>query len=157
MDSKEEVKDPSILGLFKRMFELLFRVQIHKHDPSKQDTFHLEPKYWPEVKNFIDNLNKTIEVNTIHDGNIDEINKRIVAYVEEQINTKGQIEDIEERYDALHTLADRILSNSIGKIVGLKHVETTQTDFTDLINNFKQKLEKRHQEEIEYYKSKNAP
>lgn len=158
MDSSEtkETKDTSILGLFRRMFEVIFRVKIHRDTDTVQDSFHLEPKYWPEVKHFIDELNHAIEAHTIHDGNIAQINQRIVDYVEDQINHKGQIEDIEERYSALNTLADRILSNSFNKIAGLKHSENTNTDFSDIIKNFKVNLEKRHREEVEYYKSKRA-
>lgn len=157
MDTSEsrETKDTSILGLFRRMFEVIFRIKINKDDHEK-DKFHLEPKYWPEVKHFLDELNHAIEEHTIHDGNISQINQRIVDYIEEQINHKGQIEDIEERYSALNTLADRILSNSFNKIVGLKHSETTNTDFSDIIKNFKIDLEKRHREEIEYYREKRA-
>lgn len=116
------------------------------------DDYHREPKYWPEVIDFIDNINHLIESHTISDTNVQHINQRIVDYMIDQINTKGSVQDIEERYFALNTLADRILSNTLNKIVGLKHMPSTHADFTEAVGNFKKRLAIRHKNEIDYYK-----
>lgn len=109
--------------------------------------FHLEPKYWPEVKEFIETLHTTIENHTIDDPNIQRVNNRIVDYILEQINNKGQIEDAEERHKALKTLTDRILSHNLNKIVGLKQNTEANTDFSDTVHVLQSKLLKRYQEE----------
>tara|TARA_R110002110_G_scaffold415836_1_gene657257 strand:- start:19183 stop:19653 length:471 start_codon:yes stop_codon:yes gene_type:complete len=109
---------------------------------------HLEPKYWPEVKDFMDNLDNIIESHTIDDNNIKRINQRIIDYIEEQINTKGQVEDINMRYSGLNTLVDRILSNNLSKLVGLKEGARSTADFSNAVNDFKIKLSHKKENEI---------
>lgn len=118
------------------------------------DNFHLEPKYWPEVIEFINNLNHVIETHTIAGANVQHINQRIVDYVAHQINVKGSVVDLDKRYSALDTLADRILSNTFSKIAGLKHQENTHADFTDVIIQFKKRLHQRYQDEVAFQESK---
>lgn len=108
---------------------------------------HLEPKYWPEVKEFIDLLNEIVASHTISDANVERINHRIVEYIEEQINIKGQIENVEERYSSLKTLSDRILTHNLNKLVGLKVSTDSNTDFSDAVNLFKYRLEERKMKE----------
>lgn len=115
----------------------------------RDDQIHLEPKYWPEVREFIDNLNSVIESHTIQDDNIHRVNQRIVDYILEEINKKGQIENIEQRYSALTTLSDRILSHNLNKLVGVKENTAYNTDFSDTVNQFKFKLETRKRLEQE--------
>lgn len=117
---------------------------------------HLEPKYWPEVKEFIDNLNAIIDNHTIVDSNIHRVNERIVEYILEQINKKGQIEDVEQRYSALRTLSDRILSHHLNKVVGLKESTNSNTDFSDAVHSFQVKLELRHQQELDTNKEQSS-
>ena len=81
---------------------------------------HLEPKYWPEVTDYMKKLSAIVKTNTIDDENVHSVNERILNYVLDQINKKGSIQDIEQRYLALETLADRILVVELVKIVGLK-------------------------------------
>lgn len=142
-----------IYKLFHRKSKL-----AQEHDETHlEDNFHLEPKYWPEVIEFIDNLNHVIETHTIIGANVQHINQRIVDYVAHQINVKGSMEDLDKRYSALDTLADRILSNTFSKIAGLKHQESTHADFTDVVVHFKKRLHQRYQDEIAYQESKKQP
>jgi len=123
---------------------------------SKNKERHLEAEYWPEVVDFMDLLNEIIDKNTIHDPNIEAVNRRIIEYIADQINIKGAIEDVNARYSALDILADRILVTNLGKIVGLRQNEGTKAEFSDAIEQFKQRLHQRHQQElIELQKLKN--
>lgn len=131
----------------------LFHRQHAKAREVSEGQYDLEPKYWPEVVDFIDNLNHLIEIHTIDDSNIKRINERIVDYVVDQINVKGSMQDIEERYDALNTLADRMLSNTFNKIVGLKRETSTQAGFSEAVVKFKKRLAIRHQNEIAFHQS----
>ncbi|MBS0286048.1 MAG: hypothetical protein JSR17_02045 [Proteobacteria bacterium] len=140
-----------ILYFIKKLFHR--HSQAEKQRTVSQDEYHLEPKYWPEVIDFINNLNQLIETHTIDDTNIKHINQRIVDYVVDQINVKGSVVDIEQRYSGLNTLADRMLSSTFNKIVGLKHESTTHADFSEAVSNFKKRLAVRHQNEIAYYQS----
>lgn len=154
-DTSEKKEKHGILYFIQKLFHRKSHAQTNKVQEGEEN-FHLEPKYWPEVIDFIDNLNQLIEANTISDMNIAHINQRIVDYVEEQINVKGSLKDIEERYSALNTLADRIQSSTINKIVGLKHATTTHADFSDAITKFKKRLEQRHQSEVAHFAHKGA-
>ncbi len=156
MSSDKAPEKHGILYFIQKLFSRKSQVLAHQDKITPEDEFHLEPKYWPEVKDFIDNLNHLIEIHTIEDSNVQHINQRIVDYVEDQINVKGQLKDVEQRYSALNTLADRILSNTISKIVGLKHVPTTHADFSEAVELFKKRLQKRHQNEIAYQLSKHS-
>ncbi|MGD9591541.1 MAG: hypothetical protein AB7V32_03375 [Candidatus Berkiella sp.] len=150
-DKKEK---HGIFYFIQKLFSKKSEVQQHKVSEQNGQDYHLEPKYWPEVIDFIDNLNNLIKIHTIEDSNIQHINQRIVDYVVEQINVKGSLRDIEQRYSALNTLADRIQSNTISKIVGLKHIATTHADFSEAIEEFKKRLSQRHQSEIAFYANK---
>lgn len=110
--------------------------------------FQLEPEYWQEVIEFIDTLNELIKTHTIEDSNVESINRRIVGYIQDQINIKGSIVDLKERYSQLDILADRILSTTFNKIVGLKHVESSHADFTAAIVQLKKRLHERYQNEL---------
>lgn len=109
---------------------------------------HLEAQYWPEVKHFMDEIDKLVETHTIDDDNIRVVNQRILDYMVTQINAKGSIENIEQRYAALNTLADRILVNNLSKLVGVKKTDSTSADFTSAVDHFKEALEKRHELEV---------
>jgi hypothetical protein len=119
-----------------------------KNKLTNEREIHLEPKYWPEVKDFMGNLDNIIESHTIDDNNIKRINQRIVDYIEEQINKKGQVEDLNTRYSGLNTLVDRILSNNLSKLVGLKEGTTSTADFSNAANEFKIKLSHKKENEI---------
>lgn len=134
------------------MFHLgqFFRKLFGHHNtvvPTPEHTFHLEPKYWQEVIDLRERLEKVIKENTIDDNNINSVNQRVVDYFIEQINLKGSLPSITERYAALNTLADRILLNYQSKIVGLKKGVTTHTDFTDAVTDFKHRLKEREQKD----------
>lgn len=111
-------------------------------------TIHLEPKYWPEVTDYIHNLSNIVKCNTIEDDNIQQVNERILSYVLDQINKKGSIDDFETRYLALQTLADRILLIELGKIVGLKHNAGTTAQFSEATQLFKKRLMMRRESEM---------
>src|SRR5438132_6564210 len=98
-----------ILSFFKK----LFSKRPTANGDSQDEEIHLEPKYWQEVIDFINTVNNLIKIHTIEDPNIEHVNTRIVDYIVEQINLKGSIKDAEQRYLALNTLADRILSNNL--------------------------------------------
>ncbi len=155
MSSDKAPEKHGLLYFIQKLFSKKSQLQAHQ-SVKPGDEFHLEPKYWPEVKDFIDNLNHLIQIHTIEDSNIQHINQRIVDYVEDQINVKGQLKDVEQRYSALNTYADRILSSTISKIVGLKHIPTTHADFSEAVELFKKRLEKRHQNEIAYQQNKHS-
>lgn len=126
-----------------------FILKFFKRDKKAYvSNVHLEPKYWPEVMDFIQRLRAIIDESTIEDENIKIVNQRIVDYIEHEINVKGSIEDINKRYDALHTLADRILVKNISKLVGLKY-SSTNADFSETIEIFKHRLTKRQEEELQ--------
>ncbi len=148
--SQKNTEKHGILYFIQKLFSR--HKEAEEHHERIVDEYHREPKYWPEVIDFIDNINHLIEINTISDSNIQHINQRIVDYMIDQINSKGSVEDIEQRYFALNTLADRILSNTLNKIVGLKHMPTTHADFTEAVGLFKKRLAQRQQNEIAYYK-----
>jgi hypothetical protein len=142
-------------GLSYFLRKLFFRKSVLANEQKRaEDEFRLEPKYWPEVADFIEKLEHLIATHTISDSNVQHINQRIVDYVEHQINIKGSLTDLEQRYSALDVLADRILSNTLSKIAGLKHEENTHADFTEVVVAFKKRLHQRHQDEIAYYQSK---
>ena len=122
-----------------------------EHQPPKDD-FHLEPRYWPEVKHFMARINDIVDSNTIEDQNVHVVNQRIIDYVESQINKKGSMHDIEERYMALSTLADRVLINNLSKIVGMKQVDSTHADFSNAVHDFKEALAARRAQEKDYEK-----
>ncbi len=146
----EKKEKHGILYFIQKLFQRKSHAQKQNDSIEGGESFHLEPKYWPEVVDFIDNLNQLIEANTISDSNIQHINQRIVDYVVDQINVKGSLKDIEQRYSALNTLADRIQSSTINKIVGLKHVSTTHADFSEAVDKFKKRLAIRHENEIAF-------
>lgn len=115
---------------------------------QKNGKEHLEAQYWPEVKHFVTHINQLVQDNTIDDDNIKIVNQRIIDYMSEQINAKGSIENVEQRYTALNTLADRLLVNNLSKIVGLKQSTTTSANFTDAVEHFKEDLQKRFESEV---------
>ena len=126
-----------------------------KDDSRHIDSGHLEPKYWPEVKHFMDNINTIIKTYTIDDDNIHIVNQRIIDYMAKEINAKGSIEDVIKRYDALNTLADRILVTNLSKIVGIKQVEAKGPDFSGAVGVFKKDLRKRYEKEVHHKSHKN--
>ncbi|HRE30610.1 MAG TPA: hypothetical protein PLD88_01420 [Candidatus Berkiella sp.] len=131
----------------REFFQRLFR---GKSTLAEQhlETGKLEPKYWQEVIDFRERLERAIKENTIDADNISSVNQRVLDFVIEQINTKGSLPTVQERYQALNTLADRVLLNYQNKIVGLKKGVTTHTDFTDAVNDFKHRLKEREQKEL---------
>ena len=112
---------------------------------------HLEPKYWPEVTDYMKKLSAIVKTNTIDDKNVHSVNERILNYVLDQINKKGSIQDIEQRYLALETLADRILVVELVKIVGLKQKEGSRAEFTEPTFAFKKRLTERKKSETQPY------
>lgn len=140
-----------ILHFIRNLFTKKHKMSQLLDEQSPLDKeFHLEPKYWQEVMDFIDKINELIKTHTIEDNNIQQVNQRIVDYIKEQINVKGEIKDIEVRYAALDTLADRILANSLNKIVGLKHSDNSRAEFSHTVAEFKRRLHQRHQAELAY-------
>lgn len=135
-------------SFFARLKAKLWGERKEQAEPDENHEIHLEPKYWPEVKDFMGSLDKIIETHTIDDANIKRINQRIVSYIEEQINKKGQVDDINARYSGLNTLVDRILSNNLGKVVGMKTGTTSTAEFSDAVSEFKIKLSHKKQSEI---------
>jgi hypothetical protein len=131
-----------VLDFFRRLFK------HEKNESLEPKEHHLEPKYWQEVIDLRERLEQVIHENTIEDDNISHVNQRVLDYLIEQINVKGSLPTIHERYAALQTLADRILINYQSKLVGLKKNVTTHTDFTDAVNDFKHRLKQREQKEI---------
>jgi hypothetical protein len=148
MGSRTPQHHAGLMGFIRKLFFRKHQLQPLAVKKLNEEELHVEPKYWPEVRDFINNLNHIIETHTIEDSNVAHINQRIVEYVEQQINKKGQLADINQRYYALDTLADRLLSNTFNKIVGLKHVETTHADFTDAVAQFKNRLHARYKGEL---------
>lgn len=135
--------------LWQRFLRFLgLKAMISSRTKLKEHQRNLEPKYWPQVKDFLDAITEIIESHTIEDSNVQVINQRIVDYIADQINKKGAIEDVKERYLALDTLADRILVNNLSKIVGLKKSEGQRPEFSDAVNEFKKHLHERHQQEL---------
>ncbi|MCS5712015.1 hypothetical protein [Candidatus Berkiella aquae] len=131
----------------REFFQRLFK---SKSTPVEQhlETGKLEPKYWQEVIDFRERLEKVIKENTIDADNISSVNQRVLDFLIEQINTKGSIPTVPERYNALNILVDRMLISYQSKIVGLKKGVTTHTDFTDAVNAFKLRLKEREQKEL---------
>lgn len=121
-------------------------LELKKRDPKK---IHLEPKYWPEVKDYMETLQELIKTHTVEDDNVAEVNERITNYIWQQINKKGSIQDIKKRYLALDTLADRILVTLLGKLAGLKEGEGTRAEFSEATSQFKKRLAARQIEEIQ--------
>lgn len=152
-----KVPDPKqqhgLLNFIRKLFTKSDELQ---NTINKKDEFDLEPEYWQEVIEFIETIDKLISSHTIEDSNIQQVNKRIVDYIKDQINVKGSIKNIEERYSALDTLADRILGNSFNKIVGLKHNVSSQAEFSEAVEEFKKRLHQRHQEEIVHLNQKQS-
>lgn len=140
-----------VLQFFRNLFKSKNESPDEKHD------FHLEPKYWQEVIDLRERLEEVIKANTIDDDNISHVNQRVLDYLIEQINIKGSLPTITERYAALNTLADRILLNYQSKLVGLKKNMTTHTDFTDAVNDFKHRLDERKQKELSEERPKIGP
>lgn len=133
-------------------FGTFFRKLFHHHrdaivKTADEHTFHLEPKYWQEVITLRERLEKVVKNHTIDDNNIHSVNQRVLDYFFDQINVKGSLPSVKERYAALNTLADRILLNYQTKIVGLKKSESTHTDFSDAVTDFKTSLKEREQKE----------
>ena len=149
VEDKNNEEKPGFFYFLRRLFFKMYYLQKEKMlTPGKDKEIHLEPKYWSEVRELMGTLHNIIETHTTQEENIRIINQRILDYIEEQINVKGSIEDIEERYSALDTLADRILVKNLDKIVGLKHEGSTHAEFSEAIRHFKNRLHQRRQEEI---------
>lgn len=151
MATKDNTQIPEkqgLLSLIRKFFVRKNSSSTQEKESSPKNLRRLEPKYWQEVIDFMETLDHLIKTYTIEDDNLRHVNQRIVDYVQEQINLKGSIKDIEERYSALDTLADRILTNNLSKIVGLKHTESSQAEFTEAIINFKKRLHHRYLEEL---------
>ncbi|MBN9288715.1 MAG: hypothetical protein BGO43_08640 [Gammaproteobacteria bacterium 39-13] len=150
MASKKKLSDPPNehgLGyFFRRLFAR--KNTLQERVKALENEIHLEPKDWPEVQDFINRLNKLIETNTIVDYNIQRLNQRIVDAVENQINEKGQLQDIEQRFNALDIIADRFLSNALNKIVGLRSHQNDNTEFSQVVAHFKDRLHQRYKEEL---------
>lgn len=138
-------KNPAPLAIV-RFIQKLF---LRRKKTVYAKTRHLEPKYWPQVRHFIETLNHLVSTDTIDDPNVQYVNQRIIEYIEEQINIKGAIADKEKRYSALDTLADRILAVHLSKIVGLKQNESTHAQFSEAVALFKKHLSERYQQEKE--------
>jgi len=136
-------------SFFDRLKAKLFSSNNERAESNESHEIHLEPKYWPEVKDFMGSLDEIIETHTIDDPNIKRINQRIISYIEEQINKKGQVDDINARYSGLNTLADRILSHNLSKVVGMKSGVNSTADFSDAVSEFKIKLSHKKQSEVE--------
>lgn len=142
--------DPITSG-FANFFRKLFHLKLKEAKPfSPSDRNRkLEPRYWQETIDFITTLKSLIDHHTIHDANVQQINQRIVDYIETQINIKGSIPNLNDRYNALNIYVDRLLSNTFNKIVGLKKDEIRpRADFTLAVEKFKQRLQQRRQEEM---------
>jgi len=146
--------NPERKGFIREVFNFMYnlfstdvkRVYFKKGPTDKE--IRMEARYWPEVQEFMNTLNALVKSHTIDDSNVEHINGRIMEYILHQINAKGAIENVNERYEALDTLADRILSNSLSKIVGLKHNESNYAEFTEVVEHFKERLHQRHNQEI---------
>lgn len=147
---KTENEQMTLLEKLKTFIKRMFSWKPQKAltlDENRE--IHLEPKYWPEVMDFIEQLNDLVDTHTIEDNNIRRVNQRIITYIEDQINHKGQLEDLESRYMALNTLADRILSHHLSKIVGIKESTSSTADFSEAVRTFKERLAQKLQAEAQ--------
>lgn len=136
----------SLIHFIRSLFAKSHKGSLESSVRSKK--IHLEPKYWPEVMDYMETLQGIIKNNTIEDDNVAQVNERITDYILQQINKKGSIEDINKRYMALDTLADRILVIELSKLAGLKQNEGSRTEFSDLTKAFKKRLAARRVEDI---------
>lgn len=108
----------------------------------------LEPKYWPEVIELKETLEQLVLSHTKKDENVRHINEQILTYIQKEINKKGAIADIDARYTALETIADRILTEKLNNLAGLQLDNSVKAEFTEAINTFKEKLSIRYRQEI---------
>lgn len=133
-----------IFSFFTRFFKTV------KQQPIRGEPAHLEPKYWQEVIEFMEELKALVETHTIDDENIHYMNQRVIEYIEKQINVKGKMLDLQERYLALDTFLDQISVKYLSKLVGMKHTEMTKTEFIDCVEKLKKGLHQRRQKEMQH-------
>lgn len=156
MNKSQEMPHTNWINRFFTFLQNLFKKNpTLKEEKGRSDfekEIHLEPKYWPQVKHFMDDLQHIIKVHTIDDSNVQDVNQRILDYIQNQINVKGSLDDIEARYTALDTLADRLLVKNLSKIVGLKQNDSTRAEFSEAVETFKKSLHERHAEEVLHIK-----
>src|SRR5689334_13828416 len=89
-------------GLIHFLIHFIKSLFIKSHGASlelkSRSKRHLEAKYWPEVKDYMETLQGLIKTHTIEDDNAMQVNERITNYIWQQINKKGSIEDLDKRY-----------------------------------------------------------
>lgn len=138
----------SVKAFFLQAFSWLSKQGVPKQRASAGETqIHLEARYWPEVIAFMERMTRLVKENTTQDPNIQQVNQRILDYVLAEINTKGEIADVDERYEALQILADRILTKSLPKIAGRKPNLSTHAVFSEAVIAFKLHLHERYLKE----------
>ena len=71
------------------------------------------------------------------------MNQQVLSYLEKQIEVKGRKGTEEHKIQELEMIADRILTTTMNKFVGMKPHTTQTTEFSDLINKFKKDLQMR--------------
>ena len=99
--------------------------------------------YWPEVQHFLEEFRTLVIENTVEEQHKVRMNQQVLSYLEKQIEVKGRKGTEEHKIQELEMIADRILTTTMNKFVGMKPHTTQTTEFSDLINKFKKDLQMR--------------
>ncbi len=100
-------------------------------------------QFWPETQQFIDTLHDIVEKRTQNDASKRRMNDQILSHLVSQIESKGHHGTDLEKAQALEIIADRVLTNTMGKFVGLDQTEDGTMAFSKAVLDFKLELQKR--------------
>lgn len=131
-----------MIKFFKKFFHR-FGGDKKKYKPHATDPDNPPAIYWPEVQQFLDSFRHIIEENTLEDEQYQAVNEQVLNYLEHQIEIKGSFGTQQEKAHALEILADRVLTTTMSKFVGLKPQTTIKTAYSDIVHSFKKDLQNR--------------
>lgn len=114
--------------------------QHSTHDNNASNT---PAQYWPEVQHFLEDFRALVIENTEAEQHKVRMNQQVLSYLEKQIEIKGRKGTEDDKIHELEVIADRILTTTMNKFVGMKPHTTQTTEFSDLVNKFKQELHSR--------------
>lgn len=128
---------------FKRHFYWMLPSKKQSSPSNSQQDNNMPAQYWPEVQLFLDEFRALVIEKTVDDKHKIRMNEQVLKYLEKQIENKTHSGSVADKVHELEIIADRLLSTTMNKFVGLKPQTDQQTEFSDLINKFKSDLEKR--------------
>lgn len=142
--SENKTSQPKVASKKKGFLSALFTLMTGEHKNKKEylvgNPENIDPEYCKHINEFMDTLNHLVESNMSDPHKHRPINVPILRYIHQQLIHKARIPNEIERNLALKTTADRILSVSLSKLVGLEKGTLAKKEFSQAVDEFKQTM-----------------